>query len=58
MKKVVKLTERDLMNIVKRVIKEQSDSSLVSKLREKGFKDAKNAGGKTVLVKRIPGAGD
>jgi hypothetical protein len=58
MKKVIKLTERDLMNIVKRVIKEQSESDLVSKLREKGFVDAKNTGGKTVLVKKIPGAGD
>lgn len=58
MTKVVKLTERDLYNIVKRVIKEQSDTGLVSKLREKGFEDAKNTSGKTVLVKRIPGAGD
>lgn len=58
MKKVVKLTEKDLYNIVKRVIKEQSDSGLISKLREKGFEDAKNTSGKTVLVKRIPGAGD
>ena len=58
MSKVVKLTEKDLYNIIKRVIKEQSDSGLVSKLREKGFEDAKNTSGKTVLVKRIPGAGD
>lgn len=58
MKKVIKLTESDLMNIVKRVIKEQSNSGLVSKLREKGFEDAKNTSGKTVLVKRIPGVGD
>jgi hypothetical protein len=58
MGKVVKLTERDLYNIVRRVIKEQSDTGLVSKLREKGFEDAKNTSGKTVLVKRIPGAGD
>jgi hypothetical protein len=58
MKKIVKLTERDLYNIIKRVIKEQPETGLISKLREKGFVDAKNTGGKTVLVKKIPGAGD
>jgi hypothetical protein len=58
MSKVVKLTQNDLYNIVKRVIKEQSETGLVSKLREKGFVDANNTGGKTVLVKKIPGVGD
>jgi hypothetical protein len=58
MKKIVKLTERDLYNIIKRVIKEQPETGLISKLREKGFEDAKNTSGKTVLVKRIPGSGD
>ena len=58
MSKVVKLTQNDLYNIVKRVIKEQSETGLISKLREKGFVDANNTGGKTVLVKKIPGAGD
>ena len=41
MKKVIKLTERDLMNIVKRVINEQS-LSLEVKLIEKGFEKNKN----------------
>ena len=41
MKKVIKLTERDLMNIVKRVINEQS-LSLEAKLIEKGFEKNKN----------------
>lgn len=58
MKKVIKLTERDLMNIVKRVIKEQSETGLISKLREKGFVDNDNMGSRTVLVKKIPGAGE
>jgi hypothetical protein len=52
MKKVIKLTERDLMNIVKRVINEQS-LSLEAKLIEKGFKKNKN-----ILVKKIDGAGE
>ena len=52
MKKVIKLTERDLMNIVKRVINEQS-LSLEVKLIEKGFEKNKN-----MLVKKIPGAGE
>lgn len=52
MKKIIKLTERDLMNIVKRVISEQS-LSLEAKLIEKGFEKNKN-----MLVKKIPGAGD
>lgn len=50
MKKVIKLTERDLMKIVKRVINEQS--TLESKLRDRGFIDAQNTGGKKVLVKK------
>jgi len=58
MKKIVKLTEKDLMNIVKRVIKEQSDSGLESKLRGLGYIDAKNTGGKTVLVKKTQGNGN
>lgn len=58
MSKILKLKESDLMNIIRRVIKEQSESGLVSKLREKGFVDAKNTTGKVVLVKRIPNAGD
>ena len=41
MKKIIKLTERDLMNIVKRVIKEQS-LSLEARLIEKGFENFKN----------------
>jgi hypothetical protein len=53
MKKVVKLTESDLYNIVKRVIKEQS-LSFEAKLIEKGFEKIKN----NVLVKKIPGTGD
>lgn len=57
MKKIVKLTEKDLMNIVKRVIKEQSESGLESKLRGLGYIDAKNTGGKTVLVKKTQGSG-
>jgi hypothetical protein len=56
MKKVIKLTESDLMNIVKRVIKEQS-SSLETKLRDSGFVDASNTGGKKVLVKKSNGKG-
>jgi hypothetical protein len=52
MKKVIKLTERDLMNIVKRVINEQS-LSLEARLIEKGFEKNKN-----MLVKKIPGVGD
>ena len=52
MKKVIKLTERDLMNIVKRVINEQS-LSLEAKLIEKGFKKNKN-----MLVKKISNVGD
>jgi hypothetical protein len=52
MKKVIKLTERDLMNIVKRVINEQS-LSLEAKLIEKGFKKNKN-----MLSKKITGVGD
>ncbi len=55
MKKVIKLTERDLMKIVKRVINEQS--TLDSKLRDKGFVDAQNTGGKKVLVKKTEGDG-
>lgn len=57
MKKIVKLTEKDLMSIVKRVIKEQSESGLESKLRGLGYIDAKNTGGKTVLVKKTQGSG-
>jgi hypothetical protein len=57
MRKIVKLKESDLMNIVKRVIKEQSLLGLESKLRSGGFKDAKNTGGKIVLVKKIQGSG-
>ena len=41
MKKIIKLTERDLMNIVKRVINEQS-LSLEAKLIEKGFEKNTN----------------
>jgi hypothetical protein len=52
MKKVIKLTERDLMNIVKRVINEQS-LSLEAKLIEKGFEKNKN-----MLVKKISNVGD
>ena len=52
MKKVIKLTERDLMNIVKRVINEQS-LSLEAKLIEKGFEKNKN-----MLSKKITGVGD
>ena len=52
MNKVIKLTERDLMNIVKRVINEQS-LSLEAKLIEKGFEKNKN-----LLVKKIDGAGE
>ena len=48
MKKVVKLTESDLYNIVKRVIKEQS-LSLESKLIAKGFE---NVPGKNTFVKK------
>jgi len=46
MKKIIKLTERDLMNIVKRVINEQS-LSLEAKLLTKGFEKNKN-----MLVKK------
>jgi len=53
MKKIIKLTENDLMNIVKRVIEEQS-LSLEAKLIEKGFKNFKN----NVFVKKISGTGD
>jgi hypothetical protein len=53
MKKVIKLTERDLMNIVKRVIKEQS-LSLEARLIEKGFENFKN----NIFVKKIPKTGD
>jgi hypothetical protein len=53
MTKVIKLTERDLMNIVKRVINEQS-LSLEAKLLTKGFEKFKN----NILVKKIPGVGD
>jgi len=56
MKKVIKLTERDLMSIVKRVIKEQS-SSLETKLRDNGYVDASNTGGKKVLVKKTTNKG-
>lgn len=56
MKKVIKLTESDLMRIVKRVISEQS--TLESKLRDKGFIDAQNTGGKKVLVKKTDGLGN
>jgi hypothetical protein len=52
MKKVIKLKESDLINIIKRVISEQS-LSLEAKLIEKGFE--KN---KTILVKKIPGTGE
>jgi hypothetical protein len=57
MKKVIKLKESDLMNIIKRVIKEQS-STLESKLRDNGYVDAKNTGGKKVLVKKITDSGN
>jgi hypothetical protein len=53
MKKLIKLKESDLYNIVKRVIKEQS-LSLEARLIEKGFENFKN----NVLVKKIPGTGD
>jgi hypothetical protein len=53
MKKVIKLTESDLYNIVKRVIKEQS-LSFEARLIEKGFEKIKN----NVLVKKIPKTGD
>jgi len=53
MKKVIKLKESDLYNIVKRVIKEQS-LSLEARLIEKGFENFKN----NVFVKKIPGTGD
>jgi hypothetical protein len=53
MKKVVKLTESDLYNIIKRVIKEQS-LSLEAKLLTKGFEKVDS----NTLVKKIPGAGD
>jgi hypothetical protein len=57
MKKIIKLTESDLMNIIKRVINEQSELGLESKLRSDGYKDAKNTGGKIVLVKKTQGSG-
>jgi hypothetical protein len=57
MKKIVKLKESDLMNIIKRIIKEQSELGLESKLRSKGYVDAKNTGGKTVLVKKTQNSG-
>jgi hypothetical protein len=53
MKKIIKLTENDLMRIVKRVINEQS-LSLESKLMTKGFEKINN----NTFVKKIPGAGD
>ena len=53
MKKVIKLTESDLYNIVKRVIKEQS-LSFEARLIAKGFEKIKN----NVLVKKIPKTGD
>ena len=53
MKKVIKLKESDLYNIVKRVIKEQS-LSLEARLIEKGFENFKN----NVFVKKIPRTGD
>ena len=53
MKKVIKLTETDLYNIVKRVIKEQS-LSFEARLIAKGFEKIKN----NVLVKKIPKTGD
>jgi hypothetical protein len=58
MKKVIKLKESDLMNIIKRVIKEQSETGLESKLRGYGYNDASNTGGKTVLVKKTQGSGN
>jgi hypothetical protein len=57
MKKIVKLKESDLINIVKRVINEQS-STLESKLRDNGYSDAKNTNGKKVLMKKIEGSGN
>jgi hypothetical protein len=57
MKKVIKLKESDLINIIKRVIKEQS-STLESKLRDNGYVDAKNTGGKKVLVKKTTDSGN
>jgi hypothetical protein len=53
LKKVIKLKESDLYNIVKRVIKEQS-LSLEARLIEKGFENFKN----NVFVKKIPQTGD
>lgn len=58
MKKVVKLTESDLYRIIKRVIKEQSEMGLISKLREEGFEFDDKSGSKTKLVKKIPGVGE
>lgn len=55
--KIVKLKESDLMTIIKRVINEQSELGLESKLRSSGYKDANNTSGKIVLVKKIPGNG-
>lgn len=58
MKKIVKLKESDLINIIKRVIKEQSETGLESKLRDNGYVDAKNTGGKKVLVKKTTDSGN
>ena len=53
MKKVIKLTENDLMRIVKRVINEQS-LSLEARLITKGFEKVNN----NTFVKKIQGVGD
>jgi hypothetical protein len=53
MRKIIKLTENDLMRIVKRVINEQS-LSFESKLITKGFEKVNN----NTFVKKIPEVGD
>ena len=58
MKKTVRLTESDLMSIIKQFINEQSNSNLETKLRSRGYTDANNTGGRKVLVKKIQGAGN
>ena len=58
MKKTVRLTESDLISIIKRLINEQPNSNLETKLRSRGYTDANNTGGRKVLVKKIQGAGN
>jgi hypothetical protein len=58
MTKIIRLKESDLMSIIKRLINEQSNSNLETKLRSRGYTDANNTGGRKVLVKKIQGAGN